>query len=1254
MPRSRKNCINIAAVGCLSIVAHAQPDAVLIERLSPAPAGFYTANSYGSGTPQYLYSRFHSTRVVSSSHPVVAPALKAFVRIEETSSNARIVLRDLISGDSIASHAVPRGSSNVHWTSGGRIVFEVPPVAGVGALVSKEPYTGRTMDSTLVERQYMVSSSPSQGACIVAPTLSRFAFVRVATTEDGAPNVPIPAYQEIGSSRSTFAIAPYTTARVNGKEEKRVLIACGPTTPRPIRHLSWNSNATSIAFHGIVSFDRPFPTDTTRTYRVSTQGIFVVDIFFREVREIRSTQNVSLEHPDQFFFAPDGPMLAYTVQPNGGRPSVYLANAETQGPGVDIGSGKFITGQTTSLVWHCSPWSRTGGRLIIDREDGSLGMQGRCGSDAVLMDGTTQQISIASAQSSHVDARPFTPSVVVVNPWPDLVTATGTIRDDAWMMLPRTRIVRGCAADGASRLVFRIVVPQWMTDHVSVSLLPAKCAEGIYGNAELDGSLSNIGSELRMKQVSVKPRIENGVGICGVVYHAPEDFVAEGADTTRMLRTIRLAVSARDVDVWVDIEIVRPPLILVHGIWSSASLFNGFAPITSASSSHPKFIITRLDYSNQSTKRVDQIIGPYGSGLPVRLEAAVVNSYRDHVALRADVVGHSLGPILMRYMAASRLPTFFTARNNGMGHVNKLISLDSPHFGSEYCSLLGDVVINNPNRAELLNYVFTTFILDGVGNDPITGGVVDDLRPTSALFSVISFLEYLSLQPRIHTVTGVVTKAQEEANNYIIELVDAIGGLDLFENTFSRVFRGEPNDLIVSAYSQRAGILFSNATTRITQLPGVAHSDGFSETIGVVNPASGAAPRVLQLLNAPSNSEEFSAKQEALPRGVRATGIPKPEPHSIPSAVLVPTPRITITGPPSETLITPGTTHTVTVESVGALALQRVMLVYRGTILVDSAIAFSFACPIPINSALGPMKIIALGIIDDTTSVDLTAELTFNIQGPNSCRAVYIAGDTIVHLDNIHNAQLLSVVALFEDGHERRVELDANTTFTSRDPRICMVVDGWLTMIGEGAVKVFASRCGHADSILVVCSSSDLPPVADAGMDTVLSSAGVCQLSAIKSYDPEQGPLTFKWWVQNQPSPGMAVIAGPTSSVTTVSVPNIGLTVVGLDVADSTGKHDTTWKFIRVEPATSVSQESDAVETLSVFPNPCSDQVTITNVNEHALGAVALTDMIGTLYTVPLTHVSSVKTMLDVSQLAIGRYYLSSSSGARTTIVVLR
>jgi hypothetical protein len=1243
----------VSALLCATAPSYGQSDAVLLERTAPVPSGFYRANIYGSGIPAFLYPQFHLASVVAFSHPVIAPSIPAFARIEETAASAFLVVRDSRSGDSLAQYSVPRGSSNVHWNQAGSIVLETPPVNGVGALISKDPMTGRTMDSTTVARQYMIPSAPTQGACVVAPTSNRFAFVRVSSAEDGAANIPIPAYQDVGSPIARYPIPPYTTARVNGKEEKRVLVACGPAAPRIMRHLSWSASATMIAFYGVVTFDRPFPTDTTRTYRMGSEGIFVLDIFSREVREIRTTKNVAAEHPDQFFFAPTGWNLAYTVRPDGAQPRVFVASAERGGQGVDLGEGTFITGQTSDLSWHCSPWSRTGGRLIVRRNDGSISTRPLCGSDLVIMDGASQQLTLLSAQSADVDARPFTPSTMVLDPWPDLINNTGGIRNDAWMMLPRTHQVRGCAADGASRLVLRITVPEWMTDEVSVSLRPENCAEGVHGDMDTDGSLSPVGSTLRTYQTSVKPRIENGVGVCGVVYNAPEDFVAEAGDTARTVRTIRIAVTARDVQSFVDIEIVRPPLILVHGIWSSAALFNVFYPITTSTTSDGRFRITRLDYSDLSTKRVDQIIGPLGSGIPLRLEQATTTAYRDHVAVRSDVVGHSLGPVLMRYMAASRFRTVFTRRNGGMGHVHKLISLDSPHQGSEYCNLLSDAALNNPNRVADLDEVLSRFVLDGVGWDPVTGGIVDDLRLTSAVITVSKFPDFLTYHPRLHTIYSEVTDAQESANSELIWLIDAIAGLDLSQNTFSAVFKGAKNDLVVSSVSQRADGIYDHDPERTTRIDGVAHSDGFDEVGGVVNGVSGAAQRVIDLLHAPSNGPLFSSRSTPFPLSFERD---RPTEDRDAHGLVVPaslTPLITIVSPDEGAIIAPGELITIRVDPVGTAAVYAVAMVTRGTIVTDSVAPFAFEWTVPTASDLGPLDITMVGILSNNTSFDITEHRVIHVRSAHLCTALTITGDSVVTLDGTHQRQRLCVKATFSDGVERAVERDSSTVLTSRDTTVCTVTDGWVQYKGAGSTVVVANRGGLLDSITVVCMPANHPPVADAGSDTTLPSPGTIAIDAMRSFDIDGDSLSVRWWTHRSP-PGVSVIIGnQTSATTTATISGDGLVVVGLDVSDAAGDRDTAWKFIRVGATTTVSEEGGR-DRVDAWPTPCSSTVFFTAPLHPHADVLCAYSTAGVCFDVSVRHINTLTSAADVRQLPPGSYMLDLGDGASSLIHVMR
>lgn len=1257
----------MSTVFVLSSLSLYPQGAVLIERTAPEPAGFYLADDIGDKDPRYAFPRFALSNVLRASQPVAARANVWLARIEERSDSTFIIVRSLVSGETIATHFVPRGSSNLQWSAADALVYETPPTGDTAFLYIVEPMSGGLLSRTTITRQVMPSSDPGLGSCIISPIGEKIAYVRSTDVNDGVSNIPSIAVMDVrGTPR--FVVAPYSDVRVDGKKQRRVLLACGPGGALgTIRHLSWNAKASLIACYGIVSYDIPDPADTTKFYRTGFQGIVVIDVVTHDIHTVWSTDNIAREHPEEFFFAPAGDVLAFSVRPGGAPTRIKLWEFATNRSTTDLGEGTFVVGPPTKEVWHLSPWTRSGGRLLIERSAGGLVSRPQCGSDEVVMDTTAARLRLETAQSTDRSTRPFSPTVTVVDPWPDLVDNAGDVRTDAWMKMSRTRIVRGCAADGASRLVLRIVVPEWMRDKVSVSLQPDNCATGVYQDAERDGSLSIAGSTVRSSQVSVRPVVQNGVGVCGVVYYAPEDYVATPSDTATTSRIIRVAVSAQEFTSFVDIEIVRPPVLLIHGIWSSAGLFNTFSPLTSAQGSDPRFTITRIDFSELCTKRLDMILGPNGSGLPVRMERAIVESYPKHVAVRADVAGHSCGPFLTRLMSASLYPTVFSKRNNRMGLVHKLISIDSPHLGSEYCALLSDALVRNPIRGALLDEVLSRFVLEGVeASDPATGGIVDDLRPTSASTVRAAFPDNLKYQPRLHTIGGVVSHEQEEANDELISLIDLVVGLDLSSNTFSSVFTGQPNDLVVSKYSEEATTLFDHDPTRVTTINGAAHSAGFDECIGVMTPASSAASRVISLLHARSNSDLFSSASVPY-----RTTIQQRDPVDAKEQISFPAKQdsdphvqadsqLDIVSPLPGANVSPGSIISVVVQSTTALPLSSLYVVTADTLAIDSVGPFTLSIRVSSNAPLGPMRLVIVGSRrngstgKDTTSESLTETVVLTNTTATPCRSMQFGMDTMITLSAFHRAERIHVRSTFIDGIERSVERDGGTVLTVADTSVCVISDGWIRARSPGITTITAVRCAQTDTLIVRVLDFNQSPTADAGADTTLVGAGRVVLDASPSTDPENDPLTYRWWIEYAEGAGVGPIADTTAQITYVDVTALGLTIIGLAVRDNVGHADTTWKFIRNGSTTSVSV-STASSSVHVFPQPCSESVSLSGFDVPMQRATCVVhDAMGNATTLECTSNNHTSATLNTTPLASGVYYVRGANGNGVVFVVKR
>jgi pimeloyl-ACP methyl ester carboxylesterase len=426
-----------------------------------------------------------------------------------------------------------------------------------------------------------------------------------------------------------------------------------------------------------------------------------------------------------------------------------------------------------------------------------------------------------------------------VDPVPDLLAgpAVTTKEEDLAKM---GTIVTGIAADGAAQVAVRVKTEQEGTVEFSLT------EEG--GGVELpannfNGSLSQVGQGTGSSTVSVPAVNVDGVGpMAFAAYHAPRDF-ARGSDSSeardpdrKVFIRIRLRTSTGEtVESTESLRIVRPPVVLVHGIWSSADGWDDFTPLIS----DPKFFVKRVDYRRthgaffaenapRARKQIKSRIKQYRT-----IEGAA--------AVRADVVTHSMGGLLTRMLPLTE-DAYFRDDNFQLGDIHKLININTPHLGTPLARFL--------RLSPCISRFFDSH------DHPTDQGAVDDLIPSSQALREIGSLP----SPiKLHNIVGLTGIAG-------IELTESSPAYLWLRVRCRRDFRGTPfsgffdavlgtpdHDLIVPGASQR-----SRATTNVTTVVGVIHTrvDFFFQGVGVLE-STDAGSRVIRLLNTPVNRPEF-------------------------------------------------------------------------------------------------------------------------------------------------------------------------------------------------------------------------------------------------------------------------------------------------------------------------------------------------------------------------------------------------------------
>jgi len=417
-----------------------------------------------------------------------------------------------------------------------------------------------------------------------------------------------------------------------------------------------------------------------------------------------------------------------------------------------------------------------------------------------------------------------------------------------------------------------------------------------------DGGLGQVGGgSYSSSSVEVTAMDVDPVGPAAVVqYQSPLDFVrpADSSNTNAAGdpdATSRYIIwtwddeTSGDDDGDAEFYILRPPVVLVHGLWDSQNGWNSFDPLLSDG----RWSIQRADYSekvgslifawdpfdpnlnfllqNQLTKAIQTKTQAnsfgYSYNAPTVLNqigAAIANFQNGQnplgetvASIQADLVVHSMGGDISRYLPL--LPNFYTASNFNQGPVHKVITIDTPHLGSP----LAYDLLQSANECTRNIFTFTgkmsfTTVLLNNGQE-ITGSVNDlAVNPSNGTLSAALQQIHNSSTMRLPTALIASTMGPAQLNPInsaatAIVLRNVCGGDALAPLLTSAmwpsVFGGD-SDAIVSLPSELDG-LSSGSTTPFTAV----HSGG-AETIGfgppaVQDQASGASAWTEDLLNDP-------------------------------------------------------------------------------------------------------------------------------------------------------------------------------------------------------------------------------------------------------------------------------------------------------------------------------------------------------------------------------------------------------------------
>jgi len=606
-------------------------------------------------------------------------------------------------------------------------------------------------------------------------------------------------------------------------------------------------------------------------------------------------------------------------------------------------------------------------------------------------------------------------------------------------------LFQSIVADGVTRSWFAPTSSQ-PRDEMEISLIDAE--------VPADGGLGEIGSFDRLESVTVPVvQLNQNTWFGQVQFFAPENYFREGLDPTneygpsRQLQLQFCFQNAGGADrtcSGASLGIVRPDLVLMHGLWSDSNTWT---------------------LGLQGLDRLNAVVGDYGptnasSFTENRFEPqkpmfdqCVSNFSRNIIGAQADYAGHSMGGNLARVYLAQAAP---------YKTIHRLYTLNTPHLGSPLANLLVDF---RDNLSPLKRFLLI-LAAERIGK-PINRGAIDDLAVGSAALAAIPDTRVLS-----HALVGVGGSqwAAETLRDAPGLIGDVYRILDFLTGP-GDLFEGLQHDLVVGRNSQIGGLPAGTFTV----------FDGLDSLHARVTGSLKYSERLFCPVDPP---ETFQCVVGGGGDLLNAIGTGEfaffPSPSSVRSATVV-SPRLNmadtrggeliegglaIASPANGQTVLGGSSISVTVEPVAPFEAQRVMLLSEFDVSVLEQGPFEFELIVPVGH-VGALPVSAIGE-DAAGNFATTEPVVAMAEAPASLVAIDASPDE-VFMNGFDDRRNLQITGEYDDGIFRDLsDPSTGTVYTSVDPTIVTVSDdGMLRPRRDGVTTVIVSNGGLQSSISV-------------------------------------------------------------------------------------------------------------------------------------------------------------------------------------------
>lgn len=306
-------------------------------------------------------------------------------------------------------------------------------------------------------------------------------------------------------------------------------------------------------------------------------------------------------------------------------------------------------------------------------------------------------------------------------------------------------------------------------------------------------------------------------GKYGFEYCAPALFSDEfsyGSNSYTILLKTELIDDKQDTVIGTtSIKIIRPGVMLIHGLFSDLGCFNELKDYLLNYGGYDSYQIVNCNYEETHSESfvnntfIHKVIKGHMDFLYNQLEDEGI------ISSKYDLIGHSMGGILSRLYA----------QEVNTNSVNRIITLDTPHSGSHLADLRNGIVF------ALSTLVPGSSIPLTLLNQQMTNGkmaALENLSTNSEAILRLNDPDYLRIAEVIpcHAISSCTTIGQQNNNNYQPQRISPISFFMSLPNLFSVIVGGNSlfnednqyewlkelydgdNDCVVSHKSQSGGL----------------------------------------------------------------------------------------------------------------------------------------------------------------------------------------------------------------------------------------------------------------------------------------------------------------------------------------------------------------------------------------------------------------------------------------------------------------